>query len=38
MLARIGVSHIDDLFADIPADKRLTGLIDIPRRMTEMAV
>ncbi len=38
MLARIGVSHIDELFADIPADKRLTGLIDIPNRMTEMAV
>jgi glycine dehydrogenase subunit 1 len=38
MLARIGVSAIDDLFADIPADKRLTELIDLPTRMTEMAV
>jgi glycine dehydrogenase subunit 1 len=38
MLARIGVSDINDLFADIPADKRLTDLIELPRRMTEMAV
>ena len=38
MLARIGASHIDELFADIPADKRLAGLIDIPRRMSEMEV
>ncbi len=38
MLARIGASRIDDLFADIPADKRLTDLIDIPRRMSEMEV
>ena len=38
MLARIGVANIDALFADIPADKRLTGLVDIPRRMSEMEV
>jgi glycine dehydrogenase subunit 1 len=38
MLARIGVSNIDDLFADVPADKRLADLVDIPRRMTEMEV
>jgi len=38
MLARIGVANIDALFADIPADKRLAGLIDIPRRMSEMEV
>jgi glycine dehydrogenase subunit 1 len=38
MLARIGVANIDALFADIPADKRLAGLIDIPQRMSEMAV
>jgi glycine dehydrogenase subunit 1 len=38
MLARIGASNIDELFADIPAEKRLPGLIDIPRRMSEMAV
>src|SRR5579872_4733148 len=38
MLARIGVADIDALFADIPASKRLTGLIDIPRRMSEMEV
>ena len=25
MLARIGVADIDDLFADMPADKRLDG-------------
>src|SRR3984957_17386787 len=38
MLARVGVSHIDDLFADIPADKRLGGLIDIPRAKSEIEV
>ncbi|HLW92429.1 MAG TPA: aminomethyl-transferring glycine dehydrogenase subunit GcvPA [Roseiarcus sp.] len=38
MLARIGVAGIDDLFADIPADKRLDGLIDLPLRMSEMEV
>ncbi len=31
MLARIGVAAIDDLFADVPADKRLDGLLDLPR-------
>jgi glycine dehydrogenase subunit 1 len=38
MLARIGVGAIDDLFADIPADKRLTHLLDLPRRKTELDV
>src|SRR5271154_1702236 len=38
MLTRIGVGAVDHLFADIPADKRMTELIEIPRRMTEMAV
>src|SRR5581483_6711249 len=38
MLARIGVAHIDDLFADIPADKRLTRLIDLPKAQGELQV
>jgi glycine dehydrogenase subunit 1 len=36
MLARIGVSSIDDLFSDIPEDKRLTGLLDLPTSKTEL--
>src|SRR3954468_9164113 len=38
MLARIGVHSIDDLFADIPADKRLKALPDLPRTKSEMEV
>ncbi len=38
MLAKIGVASIDDLFADIPADKRLNGLVDLPRRKGELEV
>jgi glycine dehydrogenase subunit 1 len=38
MLARIGVADIDALFADIPADKRLTALPDLPRTKSEMEV
>ncbi|PHS26280.1 MAG: aminomethyl-transferring glycine dehydrogenase [Robiginitomaculum sp.] len=39
MLARIGVSSIDDLFADIPAKARLSGLIEgLPTHASEMAV
>ena len=38
MLARIGVGSIDDLFADIPADKRRPGLPDLPRAKTELEV
>ncbi|MGH6867865.1 MAG: glycine dehydrogenase, partial [Methylocella sp.] len=38
MLARIGVGHIDALFADIPAAKRLEGDLDLPPRKTEMEV
>ncbi|MFI5011722.1 MAG: aminomethyl-transferring glycine dehydrogenase subunit GcvPA [Hyphomicrobiales bacterium] len=38
MLARIGVSSIDDLFADIPRDKRLAKLPDLPLRQGEMQV
>ena len=38
MLARIGVGAIDDLFADIPADKRVDGLLDLPSARGEMEV
>ncbi|MDE2364383.1 MAG: aminomethyl-transferring glycine dehydrogenase subunit GcvPA [Hyphomicrobiales bacterium] len=38
MLAKIGVASIDDLFADIPKDKLLPGLVDLPRRKSEMEV
>src|SRR5271168_4396167 len=38
MLSRIGVADIDALFADIPAEKRLAGLLDMPLAMSEMAV
>jgi glycine dehydrogenase subunit 1 len=38
MLARIGVPDIEALFADIPADKRISGLLDMPPAKSEMAV
>jgi glycine dehydrogenase subunit 1 len=38
MLARIGVADIDALFADIPADKRLISLPDLPRTKSELEV
>src|SRR5271165_2696009 len=38
MLMRVGVADIDALFADIPADKRIAGLLEMPRAMGEMAV
>src|SRR5271165_6996971 len=38
MLGRIGVPDIEALFADIPADKRIEGLLDMPAGMSEMAV
>jgi len=38
MLARIGVADIDALFSDIPADKRLERLLDLPLRKGEMEV
>ena len=38
MLAKIGVDAIDDLFADVPADKLLTEPLDLPRRKGEMEV
>ncbi len=38
MLAKIGVSHIDDLFQDVPESARLNGLIDLPNHQSEAAV
>ena len=38
MLARIGVRSIDDLFADIPADKRLKRPLDLPAAKSEIEV
>lgn len=38
MLARIGVGAVSDLFADIPADKRLEDLLDLPLAKSEMEV
>src|SRR5215212_8040360 len=38
MLARIGVANIDALFADIPAEKRLRSLPDLPRTKSEIEV
>src|ERR1700749_486562 len=38
MLARIGAPDIEALFADIPADQRIHGLLDMPLAKSEMAV
>ncbi|MEJ0012228.1 MAG: aminomethyl-transferring glycine dehydrogenase subunit GcvPA [Bauldia sp.] len=38
MLAKIGVPSIDDLFADIPAARRLKGLVDLPTTKSEIEV
>ncbi len=38
MLAKVGVADIDALFADVPKDKRLEGLIDLPKTQGEMQV
>jgi glycine dehydrogenase subunit 1 len=38
MLARVGVADIDELFADIPADKRLKKLPDLPLTKSEIEV
>ena len=38
MLARIGVGHIDDLFANVPADKLLKSAPDLPLAKSELAV
>ena len=35
---RIGVPDVEALFADIPADKRIQGLLDMPPAKSEMAV
>lgn len=38
MLARIGVSSVDALFADIPSDKQLKSLVNLPLSKSEMEV
>ncbi len=38
MLAKIGVGHIDDLFADVPGSALLTEPLDLPRRKGELEV
>ncbi len=38
MLARVGVLDIDALFADVPADKRLVALPNLPRTKSEIEV
>lgn len=38
MLGKIGVRSVDALFADIPAEKRLKGLVNLPRAKGELEV
>jgi glycine dehydrogenase subunit 1 len=38
MLAKIGVSDIEELFAEIPQDKRIPDLLDLPKAQGELAV
>ncbi|WP_342642999.1 aminomethyl-transferring glycine dehydrogenase subunit GcvPA [Rhodoligotrophos ferricapiens] len=38
MLKTIGVSSVDELYADVPARARIEGLVDLPRRASEMEV
>lgn len=38
MLARIGVNHIDELFADVPKNLLLKEPVDLPRRKGELEV
>ncbi len=38
MLHTIGVTHIDDLFDEIPAHLRVEGLPGIPAGMSEMEI
>ncbi|MBX9589438.1 MAG: aminomethyl-transferring glycine dehydrogenase subunit GcvPA [Hyphomonadaceae bacterium] len=38
MLAKIGVANVDALFADVPEDKRLNELVDLPRTKGELEV
>jgi glycine dehydrogenase subunit 1 len=38
MLARIGVAHVDDLFADVPPDQLMRDLPDLPPHRGELEV
>jgi glycine dehydrogenase subunit 1 len=38
MLARVGIKHVDDLFADVPKNVLLKAPLDLPRRKGEMEV
>ncbi len=38
MRATIGVGTVDQLFSDVPHDKLLSGLLDLPRTKSEMEV
>ncbi len=38
MLARIGVPHVDALYADVPADQLLPGVLDLPKGRGELDV
>ncbi|WP_169567817.1 aminomethyl-transferring glycine dehydrogenase subunit GcvPA [Sneathiella limimaris] len=38
MLKKVGVGSVDDLFADIPEEARLKGLLDLPTHAPEMDV
>ena len=38
MLAEIGAASIDDLFAVIPADERLTRDLNVPRQHAESEI
>ncbi len=38
MLSKVGVTSIDGLFSDIPDDKYLNELVDLPRRQSELSV
>jgi glycine dehydrogenase subunit 1 len=38
MLARVGVGSVDDLFVDVPKNKLLAGLLDLPKARGEMEV
>jgi glycine dehydrogenase subunit 1 len=38
MLARIGIAHVDELFADVPNDKLLRHLPDLPMHRSEIEV
>jgi glycine dehydrogenase subunit 1 len=38
MLATIGVKSVDDLYVDVPKAARRTGLVDLPKAQSELAV